>query len=130
MIDGHVDDSIEPILTLSVKGSTDRVFRVSFVVDTGFSGELSLPSKLVQDLDLEWIDTDFAVLADGSVAEYDAFRGHVEWDGVWIRTVVDQADTAPLLGTALLRGYELTAQMRPHGRLSLKKLPPKRRKRT
>ena len=126
MITGHVDDNLEPIIHLLVRAGSRRGRTISFVVDTGYNGFLVLPSKLIGELQLLKLGSDEAELADGSIVEYRVFHAEVEWDGACIEIEVDESDTTPLLGTALLRGYELTAQMRPHGKLTLKKLPPKR----
>ena len=126
MIAGVVASSLEPILSLTVRGPTGRECLVPFVVDTGYSGEILMPPHLIEALDLKWVRADFAELADGSEIEHRVFAAEVDWDGIIIQVAVDEADTVPLLGTKRIRGYELTAQMRPHGKLTLKKLPPKR----
>lgn len=99
------------------------------IVDTGYSGALLLPANAIEYLRLSLVGSDRAELADGSIIEHPVFEALVEWDGIERPIEIDQADTAPLLGTALLRGYELTAQMRPHGKVTLRKMPPKRRAR-
>ena len=63
----------------------------------------------------------------GSIAEHRVLKREITWDGERVSVDVDESDTTPLLGTALLRGYELTAQMRPHGKVTLRKMPPKRK---
>jgi hypothetical protein len=39
------------------------------------------------------------------------------------RVLVDEADTDALVGMALLNGYELNMQVRPHGNVIIKRLP-------
>lgn len=128
MIAGSVDDGLEATVMLTVRGPSGRSIVAPFVIDTGYSGGLLLPPSMIQRLLLDWLRTDFATLADGSTIEHQVFRGILQWDGADRLEAIDQADTAPLLGTRLLRGYELTARMRPHGKVTLKKLPPKKRK--
>ena len=45
------------------------------------------------------------------------------WDGRPRRIAVDEASTAPLVGMALLDGYELNVQVRNGGSVSIKLLP-------
>jgi uncharacterized protein YhjY with autotransporter beta-barrel domain len=39
------------------------------------------------------------------------------------RVLVDEADTDPLVGMALLSGYELKMQVRSRGKVAIKRLP-------
>jgi len=128
MIGGVVDAMLEPIVELELHGPHGRLRRIAFVVDTGYTGGLALPPSIIQDLNLEWKRSDRAILADGSIVQYDCFSVEVVWDSTTSRIEADESDTASLLGTALLRGYELKAEMRPRGKLTLKRLPPKKRK--
>ena len=47
------------------------------------------------------------MLADGSESLFDIYEATIVWDGMPRRIAVDAADTDPLLGMALLYGYEL-----------------------
>jgi clan AA aspartic protease len=130
VISGIVTEWLEATLTLVVASAGSNGRSVVAVVDTGYDGTLSLPESLITELGLTWARRGTSQLADGSMVQSDHFHAVVDWDGHPCNVVVELADNVPLLGTKLLRGYELTAQMRPHGKLTLKKLPPKRRKRT
>lgn len=130
MIGGHVDANLELILRLTIRSEAGEQRTHPFVIDTGFNGALTLPPRLIAELGLGLHGEKESELADGSIVRCRVFFAEVEWDGEFVQTNVDESNSVPLLGTALLRGYELTAQMRPHGKLTLKKLPPKRRKRT
>lgn len=128
MISGKVDSELEPHVPLALMGADGLAVSLPFVLDTGYNRELSLPRKLIERLGLEWVQVREAELADGSHIEHRVFRGKVLWDGEWREVEIDEADSVPLLGTLLLRGYELKAEMRPRGDVSLKKLPPRKRK--
>ena len=47
MIQGEVNAAYEAVITLSVQGSEGQVREVDAVVDTGFTGFLTLPPALV-----------------------------------------------------------------------------------
>ena len=85
------------------------------VVDTGFSGELALPSDLVQSLGLEYIDDVPVVLADLLQRPVRAYEGVVSWHGRHREVVVLEMGSAPLLGMSLLLDCRLTISCRPHG---------------
>ena len=56
---------LEPRIELGVAGS-DGVFRtLSVVVDTGFTGWLTLPPELIRELGLKYQGERYTVFADG-----------------------------------------------------------------
>ncbi len=63
------------------------------------------------------------ILADGSECLFDVYVAKVLWDGKERRVLIDEADTDPLVGMALLSGYELKMQIRSRGKVTLKRLP-------
>src|SRR5579883_3515119 len=77
-------------------------------IDTGFTASLSLPPSLVASLGLPWKSFGRGILADGSACLFDVYVAKVLWDGKKRRVLVDEADTDPLVGMALLSGYEST----------------------
>jgi hypothetical protein len=54
---------------------------------------------------------------------FDVYLGNLVWAGKERRVLIDEADTDPLVGMALLSGYELTMQVRSRGRVTIKRLP-------
>ena len=54
---------------------------------------------------------------------FDIYEVTVLWDGSLRRIAVDEASTAPLVGMALLHGYELSVQVRNGGSVTIKALP-------
>ena len=63
------------------------------------------------------------LLADGSESVCDIFAATVMWDGTRRRIAVDAADTPPLIGMALLHGYELTVRVVHGGDVHITALP-------
>ncbi|HYV37215.1 MAG TPA: hypothetical protein VE988_16025, partial [Gemmataceae bacterium] len=83
---------------------------------------LTLPARVISALNLRWRTFGRGILADGSVSSFDVYNARVVWDGR-IRTVfVDAFDATPLVGMAMLRGYEYKMQVRARGRVSIKKM--------
>ena len=54
---------------------------------------------------------------------FDTYGGLVTWDGSLRPIEVDSADSEPLVGTALLSGYELTIQVVAGGTVTITALP-------
>jgi len=127
MITGVVTADREPIIRLMVRGPTGREREIEAAIDPGFDGWLTLPHALIAQLALPWRRRGRAVLADGSQCVFEIYEGTVLWDGRKRRIPVDGADTGPLVGTALLDGCELNVQVRPAGKVTIKRLPGRRR---
>jgi clan AA aspartic protease len=122
MITGIVNDELEATIRLTVRGPSGRICRVDAVIDSGFDGLLSLPPALIAELGLIWQETGSAILADGTMASFDIFEGTIVWDRRNRDIAVDEADTMPLVGTALLSNHRLKADFRPGGKVAIKAL--------
>lgn len=113
----------QPLIRLTIRGNRGRQQEIEAVVDTGYTGWLTLPSAAIAALQLSWQTFGRGVLADGSVSVFDVCQAKVMWDGRLRRVFVDEFDAAPLIGMALLRGYEYRMQVRANGKLTIKRLP-------
>jgi clan AA aspartic protease len=114
--------SDEARIRLKVKGPRGREQEVEAVVDTGYTASLTLPSALITALQLPWQSLDRGTLADGSEVLFDVYEASIVWDGHVRRVLIDEANTAPLVGMDLLKGYELKMQVRAGGKLTIKRL--------
>src|SRR6266446_2956412 len=110
-------------IRLKVKGLRGREQEVEAVIDTGYTASLTLPPALIQALGLRWQTVDRVKLADGSTCIFDVYEAKVVWDGKERHILVDEADTDPLVGMRLLKGYELKMQVRARGKVTIKRLP-------
>src|SRR5262245_14691360 len=124
MITGAVK-SDEARIRLKVKGRRGREQEVEAVIDSGYTGALTLRPDLIAILGLRWQSVDRATLADGSTCVFQVYVGKLVWDGKVRTVLVDEADTDPLVGMRLLRGHELRMQVRARGKVSIKRLPPR-----
>lgn len=122
MIVGYVSAYREAVIPLTVRGSQAQE-EIETVIDTGFDGSLTLPPSLIAALDLPFRRRGRAILADGSESFFDIHETTVVWDGQPRRVAVDAADTDPLVGTAMLNGYELTIQFMNKGSVFIEALP-------
>ena len=123
MITGQVTAHREAVISPKVEGAGNRGRELDAVVDTGFNGFLTLPASFIRDLGLVWRGRGRAILADGSDSLFDSYDATVAWDTGPRRTVVDEAESDPLVGMSLLNGYELTIQVVEGGRVTVSPLP-------
>ena len=115
MIQGEVNTAYEAVITLSVQGPEGQAREVDAVVDTGFTGFLTLPPDLVAELGLPFETTGHATLADGSEVSFDTYRVSVLWGGQSRYVLADAADTTPLVGMLLLDMHDLSIRVRDGG---------------
>ncbi len=92
---------------------------LEFVVDTGFTGLLTLPPDAVKAMGLPLLHRIPAQLADGSFIEVAIHSATIVWKGREVEATVLATGERPLLGTALLDGSELLAQFREDGLVTI-----------
>ncbi len=117
MIEGVVNAAYEPIITLGLQGPTGQASEIEAVVDTGFTGFLTVTPALVADLRLRYLSRGWASLADGSEVPFDVYDVTVLWDGRPVRVEADAADTTPLVGMRLLDSHNLNIDVENGGRV-------------
>jgi clan AA aspartic protease len=106
MITGVVR-SLEASVKLPVQGPNGRARQIEAVVDSGFTGCLTLPRHIIDKLGLDLHGFQPGVLADGSERLFEVYGAEVMWDRRMLEVAVHEAEASPLIGMALLRGYEL-----------------------
>jgi Predicted aspartyl protease len=109
-VNGIVDEFGRALITVNVRATDDdRLNVIEVWIDTAFSGELGVPSRLIESLHLPQAAAVEARLADGNTVLLEAFTCQVEWFGKW-RTVelIANSGEYPLLGIGLLTGHRLT----------------------
>jgi clan AA aspartic protease len=107
MMQGVVNLRCEATLTVVVGNSNRKPEAFNTLIDTGFSGFLSLPSSIIASLSLPWSASDIVTLGDGSETLFDLYTAIVIWDGQYREIYIAESETEPLLGMALLYGYRL-----------------------
>jgi clan AA aspartic protease len=123
MISGTVNSLFEMVIQLPVRDPTGTIHEIEVLIDTGFTGSLSLPRSVVASLGLPWRTRGHAILADGRMEEFDVHAATVIWDGA-IRSVLVQAiDNDPLLGMGLLVGHDLWARVTFGGSVRIQAIP-------
>jgi clan AA aspartic protease len=113
----------QPLIRLTIHGFHGRRQEIEAVVDTGYTGWLTLPPTAIAALNLRWRSFGRGILADGSTSLFDVYQANVLWDGRVRPVFVDEFDATPLVGMALLRGYEYKMQVRARGKVTIKRLP-------
>jgi len=108
MISGRVTADREAIIPLEILGSDLQHRHLDVILDTGFNGALTLPSPIVRDLELPFLSTRRATLADGSTVALEMYLAVVVWHEQEREVPVLQAEGDVLIGMALIEGSHVT----------------------
>lgn len=123
MIRGVVNARREAIVPIRVRGPGGMPLDVDAVVDSAFTASLTLPAAVLAALGLPRLSGGGAVLADGTVLQFDLFAAEVDWSGGWQPVLVSAVGDEVLLGMRLLAGHELRMAVVPGGAVTITPLP-------
>ena len=108
-MNGLVDESGRALVTLTIRPSqeTERN-EIQAWVDTAFNGELVIPRRMLQSLQLQQTAGIAARLADGSEVTLETFTCLIDWFGeeIAVEAIANDGEY-PLLGIGLLVGHRL-----------------------
>ena len=99
---GFVNQSCEAVLPIVVKNENITQL-IDAVIDTGFSGFLTLPADIIAALDLTWKGRDVATLGDGTSCIFDVYIATVIWDGQYRKVDINESETVPLIGMRTIK---------------------------
>ena len=122
MIRGKIVDNQEAIIELEIVDANDTE-KVEAIIDTGFTGELTLPGDLIDRLGLPRIGELPITLGDGNEIDIGLYLGMVLWQGENRIVQVLRTSGKPLIGMSLLYGNRLTADVITDGEVTIESLP-------
>ena len=123
MIEGTINAKYEAVVDLRIQGPDGRSLEIEAVVDTGFSGFLTLPEGTVAELDLPLVGSGEAILANDTTVDFSVHRVAALWDGQPIGVDAYVTGSAPLIGMLLLDGYRLIVDVKVGGRVVIEAAP-------
>jgi predicted aspartyl protease len=81
MMMGNVNSRREAIIQFAVLGENNQRQAIKAVIDTGYTGFLTLPSAIITTLGLTWYMQEEGILGNGSLCLFNVFETSVIWDG-------------------------------------------------
>lgn len=123
MIVGSVTPYREPVIDLGLYDVSGQATITRAIVDTGFTDFLTLPTTVILALGLAPAGSMRVALAHGSEINLQSHLGDVLWDGQRRTVMVLEADGDPLVGMAMLYGYELYVHVVDGGRVTIDRRP-------
>ena len=119
MITGKVNADLEARIELKIQSAAGEGPLINAVIDSGFTGFLTLPPSLLSAIDAPWLYYQEGMLADGSTQVFDVYVVTIVWDGSPRTVEVEAIDADPLVGMALLNHHEVHFVVVPNGELRI-----------
>lgn len=116
---GLVNSDLEPRLNFRLRGQDGLVSVVDALVDTGYSGEISLPISVAKRLGSIRGLGGRIVLADGTSIPYDSYNVDFEWLGRDRRVAASAMGDDVVIGMGLLSGHALMIEATVGGAVSI-----------
>ena len=126
MIRGRVSGSQRALIAVEIIDRDGLPQPVEVVLDTGFTGYLTLPLESISQLGLPSVGQRTFELANGELFDFQVYLGSVSWHGRPSDVLVLQSDSDPLLGMALLWGSRVTMDALNDGEVGIEELSPTR----
>ena len=93
-------------------------------IDTGFTGEIALPTRIREDLGLEYARTTSTEFGNSRVESVPSYSATVFWDNDWREVTVLETGDRPLIGMELLRGNSVCFDTFDRGPIEIQPLKP------
>ena len=122
MISGEVRGDRQALVTIEIIDAEGRPRPVEAVLDTGFTGYLTLPEETIRQLGLSSVGRRTFELANGELFEFEAYLASVSWHGRLTDALVLRSGSEPLLGMTLLWGSRVTLDAIAQGEVRIEPL--------
>ena len=124
MIRGKVSGNQQALVTVEIMDGEGCPQSLEAILDTGFTGYLTLPTESIQRNGLPSVGQRTFELANGELFEFEAYLAGVSWHGRLSDTLALKSDSAPLLGMTLLWGSRITVDALTDGEVTIEELMP------
>ena len=108
MIHGQVNPRTEAVIPVIIRDAVAGPLTLDAVIDTGFSGYLTLPVATIVALQIPFLSSRVFSLGNNTQANFDIYMAVVFWDGQDRDVKVLASDALLLIGMSLLKGFRMT----------------------
>lgn len=112
-----MNQRLEPLVSVSILDGHDIAHSFEFIVDTGFTGHLTLPSDVINRLGLNYSGQRAVATADGFTHNVDVYTARVLLHEIRRHVFVIRLESPPLLGMRALLGCKLSVNVYAGGRV-------------
>jgi clan AA aspartic protease len=112
----------EPFVQIVLREPARVSAELEVVLDTGFTGDMTLPAHLVAQVGLTEAGWTRAELANGQVIGLKLYRGFLDFAGETKEVYVLATGSEPLLGMSALHGFEVCLDVQDGGEIRISPL--------
>ena len=123
MIIGQVNPRTEAVIPVLIQDVAGHLLMQDAVIDTGFSGYLTLPLATITGLQLPFLISRVYSLGNNAQVNFDIYKAIVLWDGQQRDIQVLASEAYPLIGMSLLKGFRLTIDVVDGGEIRIEPCP-------
>ena len=123
-VERNAGGGLEPWVTISVADANGAPHQIDVIVDTAFTGCLTLPEAVVSRLGLIRLGQHEATVASGVVESFDYHAARMVWHGQLRRVEVFESIDQFLLGTELLEGSRVVIDTWEGGDVIIEEVSP------
>lgn len=122
MLVGTVGRLRRPAIVIELRGNDGQIRSAEAYVDTGFSGDLTLPKAAIERLELSPNDAVNMQIGDGAYATFTTYQATILWRDVLREITVLESEIWPVIGIGLLWQCNLSIDFIPGGNVSITEL--------
>lgn len=117
-VEGYVNlEPKEPRIIVPVLDAAGTAVPLEMVIDTGFTGFMTLRPWVTRALGLEIVEERRMILADGQIITTPTCLATVIWHGNPTQIDVLEVDARPVIGMSLLWNSDIAIAARENGRV-------------
>lgn len=119
-MEGYVNlEPKELRIVVPVLDTSGEAVPLEMVIDTGFTGFMTLRPRVARALGLERAEERRMMLADGQIITTLTYQATAIWHGNPTRIPVLEIDARPVIGMSLLWDSDITIAARENGRVTI-----------
>jgi clan AA aspartic protease len=127
MMTGNVNSKLQPTISLSLIAPDGTEFELDALIDTGFSGDITLPIETIRQMGLTFYVQDVHTIGNNQDAAFNVYTGaKVYWHQKDVDVLVMEVEGESYMGMELLEGSSLFVEAKPNGKVRVRELPPPR----
>jgi len=120
---GQVNPRTEAVIAVMMRDAAGHLLARDAVIDTGFSGYLTLPLATITALQLPFLSSRVYSLGNNAQANFDTYKATLLWDGQEQDIKVLASEAHPLVGMSLLKGFRITINAVDGGEVRIELCP-------
>ena len=116
---GAVNLLRRPAINIALIDGNEQEQSIEAHLDTGFTGNLTLPIAAIAQLELPFIGNTNFRIGDGVLTRFELYEATIRWQGDHRTINVLASEVFPLIGVGLLWGNNLSVDFRHSGRVTI-----------